>query len=78
MRSGTSLKIDDVYLSAVLNGRDVHVAKFSKAFVEKLEQLKTKGYVPTSSEVRFIVLWKGKEDNQENPIILTNIHFIKK
>lgn len=78
LRSGTSLKIDDVYLSAELHGRDVRVAKFSKAFVETLEKLKTKGYVPTSSEVRFIVAWKGEEDDQETPIILTDIHFVKK
>ena len=77
LRSGTSLKIDDVYLSAQLHGRDVRVAKFSKAFVEKFERLKNKGYVPTSSEVRFIVAWKGEEDDQETPILLTDIHFQK-
>lgn len=77
LRSGTALKIDDVYLSAELHGRDVHVAKFSKAFVEMLEKLKNKGYVPTSSEVRFIVAWKGEEDDQETPILLTDIHFQK-
>ena len=77
LRSGTSLKIDDVYLSAQLHNRDVRVAKFSKAFVEKLERLKNKGYVPTSSEVRFIVAWKGEEDDQETPILLTDIHFQK-
>ena len=77
LRSGTSLKIDDVYLSAELHGRDVRVAKFSKAFVEKFERLKNKGYVPTSSEVRFIVAWKGEEDDQETPILLTDIHFQK-
>jgi ATP-dependent DNA helicase RecQ len=77
LRSGTALKIDDVYLSAELHGRDVHVAKFSKAFVEMLEKLKAKGYSPTSSEVRFIVAWKGEEDNQETPILLTEIHFQK-
>lgn len=77
LRSGTALKIDDVYLSAELHGRDVRVAKFSKAFVEMLEKLKNKGYVPTSSEVRFIVAWKGEEDDQETPILLTDIHFQK-
>ena len=77
MRSGVSLKIDDVYLSAELHGRDVRVAKFSKAFVEMIEKLKNKGYVPTSSSVRFIVVWKGEEDDQETPILLTAIHFQK-
>lgn len=77
LRSGTALKIDDVYLSAELHGRDVRVAKFSKTFVEMLEKLKNKGYAPTSSEVRFIVAWKGEEDDQETPILLTDIHFQK-
>ena len=77
LRSGTELKIDDVYLSAELHGRDVRVAKFSKAFVEMLEKLKNKGYVPTLSSVRFIVAWKGEEDDQETPILLTDIHFQK-
>ena len=78
LRSGTTLKIDDVYLSAEIHGRDVRVAKFSKAFVEMLEKLNSKGYNPTSSEVRFIVAWKGENDEQETPIILTDIYFVRK
>ena len=77
LRSGTKLKIDDVYLSAELDGRDVRVAKFSKAFVESLEKLKDKGYTPTSADVRFIVAWKSKEDEEETPIILANIYLNK-
>lgn len=36
LRSGSALKIDDMYLTAELNGRDVRVAKFLKAFVGRL------------------------------------------
>ena len=77
LRSGTKLKLDDVYLVAELNGRDVRVAKLSKAFVEILEKLKDKGYLPKSAEVRFVVAWKGEEDTEETPIILADMYFEK-
>ena len=77
LRSGTKLKLDDIYLVAELNGRDVRVAKLSKAFVETLEKLKDKGYSPKSAEVRFVVAWKGEEDTEETPIVLTDICFEK-
>lgn len=77
LRSGVKLNLDGVYLVAELNGRDVRVAKFSKAFVETLERLKDKGYSFKSAEVRFIVAWKGEEDTEEIPIILVDMYFIK-
>ncbi len=77
LRSGTALKIDDVYLTAERNGRDVRVAKFSKAFVEALEKLKNKGYMPHSSEIRFIVAWKGEDDEEETPVLLIDLHLNK-
>ena len=77
LRSGAKLKLDDVYLVAELNGRDVRVAKLSKAFVETLEKLKDKGYSPKSAEVRFVVAWKGEEDTEETLIILADMHFVK-
>lgn len=77
LRSGSMLRIDDVYLVAELNGRDVRVAKLSKAFVETLEKLKGKGYSPKSAEVRFVVAWKGEEDTEETPIFLANYYFEK-
>lgn len=77
LRSGTALKFDDVYLMVERNGRDVRVAKFSKAFTETLVKLKEKGYVPTSSEIRFIVAWKGENDEEETPILLLDIHLRK-
>jgi ATP-dependent DNA helicase RecQ len=67
-----------VYLSAELNGRNVRVAKFSKAFIEKLEKLQEKGYYAMRGEVQFIVAWKGEDDEKETPIILSNLYFTKK
>ena len=78
LRSGTKLKIDDVYLIAEVNGRDVRIAKLSKSFVETLEKLNDKGYTPKTSEVRFIVAWKGESDEEETPIILADLYFEKK
>lgn len=77
LRSGKELKVDDIYLTAELNGRDVRVAKFSKSFVEKLQNLKQKGYSPIVGNVRFIVAWKGEEDEEETPVLLTDISFKK-
>ena len=77
LRSGTALKIDNVYLTAEHNGREMRVARFSKAFTETLTNLRKKGYVPISSEIRFIIAWKGKDDEKETPILLLNVHLRK-
>ncbi len=73
LRSGTVLKNDGGYLTAELNGRDVRVVRFSKAFSKTLENLKDKGYVFSSAEVRFIVAWKGEDDEEESLIVLPDI-----
>lgn len=78
LRSGKKLNVDDVYLSAELDGRDVRVAKFSRAFVETLENLKEKGYESISAEVRFVVVWKGKGESEVTPILLVDMYFEKK
>ncbi len=77
LRSGIALKIDGIYLTAERNGRDVRVAKFSKAFTETLVKLKEKGYAPISSEIRFIVAWKGENDEEETPVLLIDLHLNK-
>lgn len=77
LRSGKKLKVDDVYLIAELNGRDVRIAKFSKAFIDVIEGLKSKGYRPTSAEIRFIVAWRGENDEEETPVLLSDINLIK-
>ena len=46
------------------------------AYEETLEKLKTKGYVPTSSEVRFIVAWKPKDapkEEKEHAVMLLDL-----
>lgn len=76
LRSGMKLKTDGIYLSVELHNRDVKVAKFSKKFVEeKINKLAEQGYVLKSADICFIVMWKGKEDADETPILLLNTYF---
>lgn len=77
LRSGTALKIDNGYLTAELNGRNVRVAKFSKSFAETLAKLKEKGYIPQSTKIRFIVAWKGENDKEETPVLLNDLYLRK-
>lgn len=74
LRSGDMLNISDNYINAKMNGKDVSVAKFSKAFSEKLIQLYKKGYRPDKAYVNFVVLWKGEEDTEETLIVLPTLH----
>ena len=78
LRSGDVLKFDDVYLTAERNGRDVRVAKFSKSFMEVLEKLREKGYTAKYCAVRFVVFWKGENDEEETPILLMGLGMEKK
>lgn len=78
LHSGTKLSIQDSYLFAVINGRSVCVAKFSKAFREKLDRLQNMGYYPYLAVVRFVVAWKGENDEKETAVILPDIYLRRK
>lgn len=78
LRSGKRLEVDDAYLTTELNGRQVRVAKFSKAFYETIRKLKGRGYDLSLAEVGFIVAWKGEDDLEETPVLLTDLYFVKK
>jgi len=77
LRSGCKLEISDCFLSAEVNGRTVRVAKFSKAFSEKLESLIKRGYEPFSAEIAYVVAWQGEDDTEESAIILPLLHLKK-
>ncbi|MGI6623239.1 MAG: RecQ family ATP-dependent DNA helicase [Acetivibrionales bacterium] len=77
LRSGCKLEICNEYLFTKINGRIVSVAKFSKAFSEKLDNLKNKGYEPISADIAYIVAWQGEEDEDESAILLPILHLRK-
>lgn len=74
LQSGSSLAVDSVYLTAEIDAKPVHVLKFSKACVERLENLYEKGYQPYKAYVRFIVAWKDENDDKETAVILPEIY----
>lgn len=71
MRSGDALHVNLPYLS-VAKGK---VLKLSAAAMNKVNRLIAKDYHPTSAVIRFIVAWKGENDEGETPVILPDIHF---
>lgn len=77
LRSGDVLQVEDEYLSAVVDGKIIRVIKYSKAFKERLDGLKAKGYRPSFATIRFVLAWKGKEDENETAIILPDLCFEK-
>ena len=78
LKSGDELQIEDAYLSAIINGKTVRIAKYSKSFVDKLAELKEKGYTPTTASVRFMLWWKGQDDDVETIIVLPDLCLKKK
>ena len=78
LRSGTQLTLADGCLLAEIDGRNVPVAKLSKACRERLYNLQRSRYYPNSANVRFIVAWKGKDDDEETAVILPDIHLKRK
>ena len=78
LRSGDVLQLEEEHLCAVIDGKLVKVIKYSKAFKEKLDFLKAKGYEPTTATIRFILAWKGKDDENETAIILSDLCLNKK
>lgn len=78
LRSGDALVPDGDYLRAVLNGESVCVTRFSKRFRDRLAEFAEKGYVADSAEVRFVLYWKGQEDETETLIILPDVRLKKR
>lgn len=77
-RSGDILQLEEEHLCAVIDGKLVKVIKYSKAFKERLDFLKAKGYEPTAAAIRFVLAWKGKNDEDETAIILPDLCLTKK
>ena len=78
LHSGSPLELDREYLTARMDGKPFRAAKLSKACVAKLGELRGKGYRPVSAEVRFVVAWKGKEDDRETAVLLADIRLSSK
>lgn len=60
-----------------LNSNGKSVLKFSKKFMDQIENMKRKNYELKSAKVNFIVYWKKEETEQEVKIILPELYFEK-
>lgn len=77
LHSGTALMPNKYGLYTMNNGQFVTLLIYSKAFLEKLESLKQKGYAIIQAEVRFIVAWKDEEDDTETAVLLPSLYLKK-
>jgi ATP-dependent DNA helicase RecQ len=51
------------------------ILRFSKHFVNKIQELSVKGYEPKSAKVNFIVYWLNEETKQELLVVLPEVLF---
>jgi len=74
LKSGDELHVDE---DKGLSFDGQPVLKFSKLFLQKTEEIKSRGYLLKRGEVNFIVYWKKEDREQEIKIILPELHFMK-
>ncbi len=73
--SGEELFAEDCFLCANTPQGKKRVLRFSKKYREHMNQLKSTGYELQCAKIRFIVAWKGKEDEREVPVILPDLYY---
>jgi len=54
------------------------VVKFSATFGARVKALKAKGFTLERAYVRYVIFWKGKDQEKEMKIVLPNIEFFNK
>lgn len=60
-----------------LNSKNQSVLKFSRSFLEFIEEQRSKQYEIKEIRVSFIVYWKGEKEEKEIKIILPEVYFEK-
>lgn len=51
------------------------ILKFSKQFVTRLEEIKSRGYIPVRAKINFIVFWYDEGRDKEIKVILPELYF---
>lgn len=74
LNSGDVLSVSG---NCCLNSKGQVVLKFSKSFIEQIEAMKEKSYVPRKAKIRFVVYWKKEDLDYEIRIILPEVYFEK-
>lgn len=71
--SGMPLRYENGALFDTRDGSKAEVVRLSRAALDRIGELEKKGYRVAEGEVRFIVRWKGKEEETESDIVLPNL-----
>ncbi|MFD2033578.1 hypothetical protein ACFSKL_02190 [Belliella marina] len=74
LTSGDALSISD---EGCKNEKGELVLKFSRRFLERITEMKQKGFVPNGAKVNFIVYWTDDEKKIEVKIVLPELNFTK-
>ena len=74
MQTGDPLSITE---DGCNNEKGEQVLKFSKSFLDEIQNLKQKGFRPSSAKINFIVYWYNEEKKEEVQVILPGINFQK-
>lgn len=61
-----------------LNSKGQEVVRFSKQFINQIESMKQKNYVPKKAKIRFIVYWQKEDSEYEIRIVLPEVYFERK
>lgn len=80
LRSGQALYPDNHLLKAKIANKFKHVILYSKNFQNRLKKLKSSGYYPYKSEIRYILAWQYENEDKktcETPIILPTLYLKK-
>lgn len=77
LRCGQELCVSGDFLAAEMGGRTINIVKLSKAAAEQLRLLAEKGYRPYKAVVRFVVAWKGEDDQEETLVVLPDVYLKK-
>lgn len=78
-RINTLVSGDELTVSAegCTNTRGELILKFSKSFLQKLEQYKVQGLIPAKAAINYIVYWKPEDSTKEFRIVLPEINLSK-
>lgn len=77
IHSGTVLHMADNFLCVELDNRTVRVLKYSQSCLNRLAELREKGYYLYKAVVRFVVAWQGEGDDGECAVLLPDLYLKK-
>ncbi len=73
--SGESLNIAGDYLTVSFESEQKPILKFSQSFQTSIKSFWDLGYEMSEARIRFIVAWRGENDQEDTMVVLPDIKF---